>query len=641
MKHITTDELKRMTDAEGLVLQGCGGNPDEWVSGINELLTKEGILLDGDTFKDVYVFEHDGLTNMLFNMEDVRLDIGKLAMWRLASHETFGGTWLSDYIPNRLGAERPEREPDHAGAGLGGEPEEKQHPISVNLVNPDGDYRGWWHGFPTTKEELQSTLKTIGMENSGEIIARHYATEGGYLGNRLPDVLTPDNLDELNHLAVKLEGLNEPQLEVFKAVMQSGRNCGSIKDIINVTENLDCFDLQPATSAEQYGIFLAEMERDEYAGSIEKLEKFRDPDLRELVKYIERLEASVDAESYGRARAESENGVFTDQGCLTEYGTFKEVYRGPEDIPAAHRVFALPEKAPLIKVENADLNALLLKMHALGGDHMSDAHYNLNTLADKRSAEYLLLMNERGIFLTEAAHAYRRGTTAFDAFMNASEDTRAFAVHITDVWNGPVRGDVVEVNLAEHQLDILKHSIHFTHVDATPKYGPDQTFTPEQWEAMDDIDRHMLQSWTRQFHTDDLRAVIVHLDDIRGGHAETGKAVEEDVLLSDINRRYMEKAENARPDMLRVTLPAAKDMLAHSDAPVYRLMPEGPKELAPLDAMPSRNGLWYQHYREFAVKKDDLAGIGKWADRTADAMVVKRQPERDAPDKTKPRGPEL
>lgn len=111
--------------------------------------------------------------------------------------------------------------------------------------------------------------------------------------------------------------------------------------------------------------------------------------------------------------------------------------------------------------------------------------------------------------------------------------------------------------------------------------------------------------------------------------------------MSDLNRSYMEKAKNPRPGMLRVTLPAAKDMLAHGDAAVHRLFPDGPKALSPLDAMPSRGGLWYQEHREFAVKKDAFAGIGKWADRTADAMIARRQPDRDAPDKPKPRGPEL
>ena len=103
IKKITTDDLRRMGDSEGLILQGCGGPLDEWVTGINGLLTDEGILLEGDTFTDVSVFEHGGSTNLLFNMDNIRLDIGRLAMWRIQSHGTFGGYWLSDYVDNKLG----------------------------------------------------------------------------------------------------------------------------------------------------------------------------------------------------------------------------------------------------------------------------------------------------------------------------------------------------------------------------------------------------------------------------------------------------------------------------------------------------------------------------------------------------------
>ena len=105
VKQITTDDLRRMEDQEGLVLQGCGGPPQEWVDGINGLLTEAGILLDGSLFKleDVSLFQHGGLTCLLFPFEGVKLDMGRLAMWRIQTHGQFGGTWLSDYVPNRLG----------------------------------------------------------------------------------------------------------------------------------------------------------------------------------------------------------------------------------------------------------------------------------------------------------------------------------------------------------------------------------------------------------------------------------------------------------------------------------------------------------------------------------------------------------
>ena len=105
VKQINTEDLRHMEDREGLVLQGCGGPPQEWVDGINGLLTEAGILLDGSLFKleDVSLFQHGESTCLLFPFEGVKLDMGRLAMWRIQTHGQFGGTWLSDYVPNRLG----------------------------------------------------------------------------------------------------------------------------------------------------------------------------------------------------------------------------------------------------------------------------------------------------------------------------------------------------------------------------------------------------------------------------------------------------------------------------------------------------------------------------------------------------------
>ena len=115
MKELSTEQLRQMEGQEGLVLQGCGGDLQEWVDGINGLLTDAEILRGGSRFQaeNVAVFQHDGLTNLYFPFEGVELNMGRLAMWRLQTHEQFGGTWLSDYVPNRLGgflSERQERQ---------------------------------------------------------------------------------------------------------------------------------------------------------------------------------------------------------------------------------------------------------------------------------------------------------------------------------------------------------------------------------------------------------------------------------------------------------------------------------------------------------------------------------------------------
>ena len=117
IRTISTEQLRRMGDQEGLVLQGCGGDPQEWVDGINEILAKEGILKKGAGFEEAYTFRHDRLICMLFPFkEDMELDVGKLAVWRLASYSTFGGTWLSDYVPNRLGGFIQEQKSSLEGA---------------------------------------------------------------------------------------------------------------------------------------------------------------------------------------------------------------------------------------------------------------------------------------------------------------------------------------------------------------------------------------------------------------------------------------------------------------------------------------------------------------------------------------------
>lgn len=94
IKHITTENLRHMGNTEGLILQGCGGDLQEWVDGINEMLTEEGILRNGSKFSECSSFEHDGLTCLLFPFKGVDADIGRLAIWRLKTHDAFGGTWL-------------------------------------------------------------------------------------------------------------------------------------------------------------------------------------------------------------------------------------------------------------------------------------------------------------------------------------------------------------------------------------------------------------------------------------------------------------------------------------------------------------------------------------------------------------------
>lgn len=221
--------------------------------------------------------------------------------------------------------------------------EDREYPLSAYLVNPQGNHNGRWLGFPTTQDGFQAALKAIGLTDGGVVICQYYATDIEHLASRLPDAMSVETLDELNYLAAKLDVMTEPQREVFEAVLESGRHCGSMKDMINVMENPDGFDLEPAYSPAQLGEHWLDMSKDEYAGAFGKIEKSDDPDLHELAAYIEYLEKHFDAKSYALERAETEGGCFAKHGYLTEHNDFLEAYRCPEDIPCEYRVFGGPK----------------------------------------------------------------------------------------------------------------------------------------------------------------------------------------------------------------------------------------------------------------------------------------------------------
>lgn len=112
VKTISKDELRRMEGSEGLIIQGCGGSLDEWVDGINDMLTEDGILLDGTRFHDCSTFEHDGSTCLLFPFkDDVKLDVGRLAMWRLQTHGNFGAHGFRTMFRTDSAASSPRNRP--------------------------------------------------------------------------------------------------------------------------------------------------------------------------------------------------------------------------------------------------------------------------------------------------------------------------------------------------------------------------------------------------------------------------------------------------------------------------------------------------------------------------------------------------
>ena len=61
IRRIQVGDLRKMSDREGLILQGCGGDPQEWLDGINEMLAVAGILRNGSRFERASLFEYQSV----------------------------------------------------------------------------------------------------------------------------------------------------------------------------------------------------------------------------------------------------------------------------------------------------------------------------------------------------------------------------------------------------------------------------------------------------------------------------------------------------------------------------------------------------------------------------------------------------
>lgn len=131
MNQLTTEELRKLHDREGLIIQGCGGDLKEWVDGIHQLFEQEGIIPKGTRLKDVAMFRNGKVTSLLFFFGDEKIDIGKLAVWRLKTHDLFAGTWLSDYVNNRLGGFIREHAKEKPSCALIGEDGNVFHLMAV------------------------------------------------------------------------------------------------------------------------------------------------------------------------------------------------------------------------------------------------------------------------------------------------------------------------------------------------------------------------------------------------------------------------------------------------------------------------------------------------------------------------------
>ena len=213
----------------------------------------------------------------------------------------------------------------------------KDYPFAAFITNlgkyNEGELVGEWVKFPTTAEELKEVFKRIGIgqrDDFGQPYEEWFITDYDCYVDGLYDKLGEyENLDELNYLASKLDEMDQGEYAQFQAGMEMGDHCGSLQEIINLTENLDCYEVYP------------------HIADYDDLGRYYIDEL-EVMQIPEHLQNYIDYEAYGRDVAMDENGSFTDQGYVRDTGDrFCEYYDGERgSIPDEYRVMAFQDDLP-------------------------------------------------------------------------------------------------------------------------------------------------------------------------------------------------------------------------------------------------------------------------------------------------------
>ena len=214
---------------------------------------------------------------------------------------------------------------------------DKEYPFAAFITNlgkyNEGALVGEWVKFPTTAEELKKVFERIGIgakDDFGQTYEEWFITDYDCYVDGLYDLLGEyANLDELNYLASKLDDMSQNEYERFQAAMEIGDHTGSIQELINLTENLDCYDVYPDIhDHDDLGRYY-----------IEELDAMQVP---------EHLRNYIDYEAYGRDIALEESGQFTDLGYVRDTGdSFHEYYDGERgSIPEEYRVMTFQDDIP-------------------------------------------------------------------------------------------------------------------------------------------------------------------------------------------------------------------------------------------------------------------------------------------------------
>lgn len=206
------------------------------------------------------------------------------------------------------------------------------YPFAAFITNlgkyNEGVLVGEWLKFPATADDLKEVFKRIGIgekDDFGNPYEEWFISDYDCYVDGLYEKLGEySDLDSLNYLASLLDDMSDFDLQKFEAALELNSYISSVKDMINLAQNLDHYELY------------SEIHNDEDLGRYYI-------DLVDCVEVPPALQGYINYEAYGRDMSMEENSEFTDYGYIVERESSTEYFDGTkDDIPEEYLLISRP-----------------------------------------------------------------------------------------------------------------------------------------------------------------------------------------------------------------------------------------------------------------------------------------------------------
>lgn len=272
-------------------------------------------------------------------------------------------------------------------------------------------------------------------------------------------------------------------------------------------------------------------------------------------------------------------------------------------------------------IRDTDLTIFAYELHIFAGNFLRESEFNLRSLVTNTGRIRCHYGKKPHVALRRLVCLLLYGRPAPDDLYNGISWGKGFFVPYRAERKRHLYGDVLMMDLDTLRQDVKRNILYPYGVNTEQQNGKAMTVSLEKWHSMELYEKDALKSWGFSYSPEQVTEWQYHYSGMFSQWKEQAFSYMPQDLEERLNVEYMTGAQNPDTDMYRIPLGTAKQMLLYDEAPVYRLLPGRPGKDTPYRG--SYYGAMVEHYREFAVRPEDLGALDRLAQWETDRIIGK------------------